>query len=105
MNVEFGLRLRNSNFFAVIFLLDSPVDCLKIFQQRPVLFLHENAASCQLLSIHKASKIAAMTGRISAGIFKQFVGAKNRVGIGLSCRPARLHSPAEQVPWNRFFGS
>jgi hypothetical protein len=27
-----------------------------------------------------------------AGIFKQSMGARNRVGIGLSYRPARLHS-------------
>jgi hypothetical protein len=32
-------------------------------------------------------------------------GARNRVGIGLSYRPARLHSLAESVPWNRFMGS
>jgi hypothetical protein len=29
----------------------------------------------------------------------------NRVGIGLSYRPARLHKPAELIPWNRFLGS
>jgi hypothetical protein len=34
------------------------------------------------------------------GIFQQSVGARNRVGIGLSYRPARLHSLAELVPWN-----
>jgi hypothetical protein len=39
-----------------------------------------------------------------AGIFKQSMGARNRVGIGLSYRPARLHSVAELVPWNRFWG-
>jgi hypothetical protein len=34
-----------------------------------------------------------------AGIFKQSTpGARNRVGIGLSYRPARLHSQAELVP-------
>jgi hypothetical protein len=27
------------------------------------------------------------------------------IGIGLSYRPARLHSLAELVPWNRFLGS
>jgi hypothetical protein len=41
----------------------------------------------------------------SAGIFKQSMGARNRVGIGLSYWPARLHSLAELVPWNRFLGS
>jgi hypothetical protein len=41
----------------------------------------------------------------SAWIFKQSMWARNRVGIGLSYRPARLHSLAELVPWNRFLGS
>ncbi len=40
-----------------------------------------------------------------AGIFKQSMGARNRVGIGLSYRPARLHGLAELVPWNRFLCS
>ncbi len=31
--------------------------------------------------------------------------ASNRVGIGLSYRPARLHRLAEVIPWNRFLGS
>jgi hypothetical protein len=31
--------------------------------------------------------------------------ARNRVGIGLSYRPARLHRLAEFIPWNRFLGS
>ncbi len=31
--------------------------------------------------------------------------ARNPVGIGLSYRPARLHSLAELVPWNRFLCS
>jgi hypothetical protein len=33
-----------------------------------------------------------------AGIFKQSIEARNQVGIGLSYRPARLHSLAEMVP-------
>jgi hypothetical protein len=33
------------------------------------------------------------------------MGARNRVGIGLSYRPARLHRLAELIPWNRFLGS
>jgi hypothetical protein len=39
-----------------------------------------------------------------AGIFKQSMGARNRVGIGLSYRPARLHTLAELIPWNQFRG-
>ncbi len=41
----------------------------------------------------------------SAGIFKQYVGDRNRVGIGLSYWLARLHRLAELIPWNRFLGS
>jgi hypothetical protein len=37
---------------------------------------------------------------VCAGIFKQSMGARNLVGIGLSCRPARLHSLAYLVPCN-----
>jgi hypothetical protein len=32
---------------------------------------------------------------LSAGILEQSMGAKNRIGIGLSYRPARLHRLAE----------
>jgi hypothetical protein len=41
---------------------------------------------------------------ICAGIFEQSMGARNRVGIGLSNRPARQHRLAESIPWNRFLG-
>ncbi len=40
-----------------------------------------------------------------AGIFKQSMGARNRGGIVLSYRPARLHRLAEFIPWNRLLGS
>jgi hypothetical protein len=40
-----------------------------------------------------------------AGIFKQSMGARNRLGIELSYRTARLHRLAELIPWNRFLGS
>ena len=33
-----------------------------------------------------------------AGILEQSMGARNRVGIGLSHRPARLHRLAESIP-------
>jgi hypothetical protein len=32
-------------------------------------------------------------------------GARNRVGMGLSYRPARLHRLAELIPLNQFLGS
>jgi hypothetical protein len=41
----------------------------------------------------------------SAGIFEQSLGAGNRVEIGLSYRPARIHRLAESIPWNPFLGS
>ncbi len=41
----------------------------------------------------------------SAGILEQSMGARNRVGIGLSYRPARPHRLADSIPWNRFPGS
>ncbi len=43
--------------------------------------------------------------QVCAGNFKHSMGAMNRVGIGLSYRPARLHSLMELVRWNRFLGS
>jgi hypothetical protein len=35
-----------------------------------------------------------------AGIFEESIGARNRGGIGLLYRPARLHRLAEFIPWN-----
>jgi hypothetical protein len=40
-----------------------------------------------------------------AGIFKQSMGDRNRLGIGFSYRPSRLRRLAEFIPWNRFLGS
>ncbi len=40
-----------------------------------------------------------------AGILELSVGARNRVGTGLSYRHDRLHILAESIPWKRFLGS
>jgi hypothetical protein len=40
----------------------------------------------------------AMLKKTSAGILEQSMGARNRVGTGLSYRPARLHRLAESIP-------
>jgi hypothetical protein len=40
-----------------------------------------------------------------AGILKQSMGARNRIGKGLSYRPAGLPSLADLIYWNRFLGS
>jgi hypothetical protein len=78
--------------------------------------MHANAsASCprklqQLISAGILKQAMRARNRVGigmsycAGIFKQSLGARNRVGIGLSYRYARLHSLAELVPWNRFLG-
>jgi hypothetical protein len=42
---------------------------------------------------------------IRPGIFKKSKEARNRVGIGLSYRPARPHRLVEFIPWNQFLGS
>jgi hypothetical protein len=52
-----------------------------------------------------AGKGGWQAGATCAGIFKQFMGCRNRLGIELSHRPARLHRPAELISWNRFLGS
>ncbi len=49
--------------------------------------------------------LAAPPPSSCAGIFRQSMGARNRVGIGLSYRPARLHRLADLIPWNLFLGS
>jgi hypothetical protein len=40
-----------------------------------------------------------------AGVFKQYIGAGNRVGIWLSYRPARLHRLAKLIPRYQYLGS
>jgi hypothetical protein len=41
----------------------------------------------------------------NTGILVQSIKARNRVGIVLSYRPARLHRLAESIPWARFLDS
>ncbi len=40
-----------------------------------------------------------------AGIVEQSEGARNRIGIGFSYRPAGLYRLVESIPWNQFLGS
>jgi hypothetical protein len=58
------------------------------------------------------SKMAAAVLKAAMGTLpvpswnlKKSMGARHRVGIRLSYRPARLHRLAELMPWNRFLGS
>jgi hypothetical protein len=59
------------------------------------------------LNVYKFGLVlhARLGTAVGAGIFEQSMGARDRVGIGLSYRPARLHSLAVLGPWNRFLGS
>ncbi len=54
--------------------------------------------------IHVASNVLSWK-LARAGISKESMRDRNRGGIGLSYRPARLHRLAELMPWNRFRGS
>ncbi len=58
-------------------------------------------AGTSLLALWASERQHRHAGGSCAGIFKQSLGARNRVGIGLSYRPARLHRLAELIPWNR----
>jgi hypothetical protein len=42
--------------------------------------------------------------RTRAGVLEQSMGARLRIGIGLSQWPARLHSLSESMPLNKFLG-
>ncbi len=63
----------------------------------------------QILADAELNGDSDLAGRILGGseleFFKQSMGARNRIGIELSYRPARLHRLAESIPGNRFLGS
>ncbi len=57
------------------------------------MFVSRIAKSCTTMKVRLQDR-----SWIRAGIFKQSMGARNRVGIGLSYRLARLHRLAESIP-------
>ncbi len=66
------------------------------------------AGQARQQALHDVSQVEILFThicRLCWNFFKQSIGARNRAGIGLSDRPARLHSLAELVPWKRFLGS
>ncbi len=111
-----SLKIFWPNFSQFFNGLDS---CITFFDSQ-INFLHKNC------SAHICSKLRSQTSpawlektknvfhkRVSsfefsfasrAGIFKKSMGARNRGGIGLSYRPARLHRLAEFIPWYQFRG-
>ncbi len=58
-------------------------------------------------SVNEREIPSGKSGCVScAGIFKQSTGArKNKVGIGLSYRPDRLHRLTELIPRNQLLSS
>ncbi len=61
--------------------------------------VHYRQLPCAVLGLAWLQARRQETEDVScAGIFKQSMGDGNRVGIGLSYRPARLHSLPEVVP-------
>jgi hypothetical protein len=78
------------------------VHCIKLILYSNVIKL-ESAILFQRMKFHKFifsekgnfHKVPCLHTQYRAGIFKQSMGARNRVGIGLSYRPARLHRLAE----------
>ncbi len=62
-------------------------------------FLNFKGARNRFQRVNSASQWS-LVGLYRAGNFKESMGARNRRGIGLSYRPARLHRLAEFIPWN-----
>ncbi len=89
--------------------LGSYTRALLVSQDRRHLFVTRWLVSIVLLKICPWPSILSVCFLISepcAGIFKQSMGARNRVGIELSYRPGSLqiHRLAELIQWNRFLG-
>jgi hypothetical protein len=60
---------------------------------------------CKLCILLTYSQNVRTRPSLSTWYFRTICGARNRVGIGLSYRPARLHRLSKSIPWNRFLGS
>ena len=67
------------------------------------LFFDHNWVKTMVSNISKGR--ATYSSVYWARILEQSMGARNRVGIGLSYRPARLHRLAEFIPRSQFLGS
>jgi hypothetical protein len=81
---------------------------LKIFSGASGCFVRSEYSHAFLILVGRLNLFAVVffqNASTTLYCVKQSIEARNRVGIGLSYRPARLHSLVELVPWNRFFGS
>ncbi len=64
--------------------------------------MSDTAASLGL--VRRCPAVTNSSSLFYAEILEQSVGARKRVWIGLSYRPARLRRLAESIPWNLFHG-
>ncbi len=67
-------------------------------------YIWVSEAACPEAYVHWCnlrSKLAVLYFDSSAKILEQSMGARNRVGTGLSYWLSRLHRLAESIPWNR----
>jgi hypothetical protein len=77
---------------------------LKAYTIDSVLFVHASLSPYRTVKLIVSiciQDVFRVCWSSRAGIFKQYM---DRVGIGLSYRPARLHRLAGFIPWNRFLG-
>jgi len=65
-------------------------------KEKPVLRVYD---LWDLDSVYGPSKVSS-SHKPEAVFLKLYMGARNRVGIGLLYRPARLNRLAESIPWN-----
>jgi len=81
---------------------------LKSLKEKNNLFKVNILVFLQIYTVHVVKLLRMYTcsysvfygvGEACSGILEQ--GTRNRVGTGLSYRPARLHRLAESIPWNR----
>jgi hypothetical protein len=73
------------------------LNCLEILQK-------SNISSCRFKELEVSKETLSKNNSVafSVGIFKQSMGARKLVGIGLRYRPARLHRQVELIPRNKF---
>ncbi len=76
--------------------------CRKISKQDHLLkpLFGEKCVKLRTLLLHIVAEIALASQSWNF----QTIVVKNRVGRGLSYRPASLHRLLELIPWNRFLG-
>jgi hypothetical protein len=75
------------------------------FRDPGLLETHEGNETSTAVRTAAIAETLAIAGTPELEFLKKSMGARHRVGIGLSYRPAMLHRLAELMPWHRFLGS